>query len=81
MNKEGFGAIFRNKDKKTEKSPDYTGSITLNGQEIKLSCWLATSQNGMKYFQVRVNTNTQGEKREQKHDNPHDDFINDDVPW
>lgn len=78
MNKEGFGAIFRNKDKKTEKSPDYTGSITLNGQEIKLSCWLATSQNGMKYFQVRVNT--QAEKREQKHDTK-DDFVNDDVPW
>lgn len=80
MNKEGFGAIFRNNDKKTDKSPDYTGSITLNGQEIKLSCWLATSQkNGMKYFQVRVNT--QGEKREQKHDTSHDDFVDSECPF
>lgn len=79
-NKEGTGAIFRNKDKKTEKSPDYTGSITLNGQEVKLSCWLSTSQTGMKYFYVRANTNTQAVKSEQKHDTK-DDFIDDDVPW
>lgn len=79
-NKEGYGAIFRNTKKQNEKSPDYTGSITLNGQEIKLSCWLATSQSGMKYFQVRVNTNTQAVKSEQKHNNKND-FIDDDVPW
>lgn len=81
MNKEGYGAIFRNKDKKTEKSPDYTGSITLNGQEIKLSCWLATSQNGMKYFQVRASSGFMNKAPDEKLKNAADDFLNDDVPW
>lgn len=54
-NKEGFGVLFINGAKKSDKSPDYTGSININGQEIKLSCWNATSPKGVSYLQVRVN--------------------------
>lgn len=81
MNKEGYGAIFRNKQKKSEKSPDYTGSITLNGKEIKLSCWLAESKNGIKYFQVRAESEFMNKAPDEKLKNVKDDFINDDVPW
>lgn len=78
-NKEGFGAIFRNNNKQNEKSPDYTGSINIGGKEVKLSCWLATSKLGTKYFQVRVaNSVKQAAVQENPTSQPIDD---DDLPW
>lgn len=77
-NKEGCGAIFRNNSKQSDKSPDYTGSITLNGKEIKLSCWVATSKLGVKYFSVKVAEN---HKQAATQEAPKQDFIDDEVPW
>lgn len=75
-NKEGFGALFTNTTKQNEKSPDFSGSITLNGKEIKLSGWKATSKLGAKYISLRVATTTKKAATQ-----PKDDFINDDMPW
>jgi uncharacterized protein (DUF736 family) len=82
MNKEGYGAIFRNNNKQTDKSPDYTGSINIDGKEVKLSCWIATSKLGTKYFQVRV-SNKPVEKQEtpQEPVQEQTDFVDDSVPF
>lgn len=74
MNKEGTGAIFRNNQKQSDKSPDYTGSITINGKEIKLSCWLATSKLGVKYFSVKVANST-------KQAATQENIVDDEIPW
>lgn len=33
------GAIFKNEKKETEKHPDFTGSLNVNGQEFWVSAW------------------------------------------
>ena len=81
IEKEGFGSIFKNNQKKNDKSPDYTGHITLNGKEIRLSCWLATSKQGTKYFQVRASSDFMNKAPDEKLQNAADNFLNDKVPF
>jgi hypothetical protein len=53
------GVLFRAKEKKTDKHPDYTGSINVGGKDYYLSAWLKDSKAGQKYFSMAVT-----EKRE-----------------
>ena len=56
MNKENKGALFKAKTKKTEKSPDYYGTINLSGYEYKIAGWLTTSKDGnQKYISLSIN--------------------------
>jgi uncharacterized protein (DUF736 family) len=48
------GTLFKAKEKKGERSPDYTGSININGVEMRLSAWLKESKAGTKYFSLAV---------------------------
>jgi hypothetical protein len=48
------GALFRNKDKESEKHPDYQGSINVGGQDYWLSAWLKESKKGEKYMSLSV---------------------------
>lgn len=54
QNKEGTGAIFKNLQKKSDKSPDYNGSLTVDGKVIKFSCWIRKSMNGVSYMSLAV---------------------------
>lgn len=48
------GALFRNAEKKTDKSPDYSGRITIEGVEYQIAGWLEQSQRGVKYLSMRA---------------------------
>lgn len=52
--KENAGSLFRNQEKKTEKHPDYTGTINIGGDLKRLSAWLKESKNGVKYLSLSV---------------------------
>tara|TARA_R110001606_G_scaffold226607_2_gene374743 strand:- start:152 stop:385 length:234 start_codon:yes stop_codon:yes gene_type:complete len=54
-NKENTGAIFKNVHKKTEKHPDYKGSINVDGIEKDISLWINTSKAGTKYMSAVIN--------------------------
>jgi hypothetical protein len=40
------GALFKNKQKKSDKSPDYYGSLDVNGVDYDLSAWLKANDKG-----------------------------------
>jgi len=48
------GALFKNNRKETEKHPDYTGSINVEGHDYWLSAWLKTDKNGNKFMSLSV---------------------------
>ena len=76
--------LFKN-DKKTDKHPDYQGSIVLEDGEHYLSVWVNTSSKGTKYM-----SGTVGKLKNEKQDShnqaksngyaPQDDF-DDNIPF
>jgi uncharacterized protein (DUF736 family) len=48
------GRLFPADDKKTEKSPDFTGTLNVEGKEYRLSAWKKTSKAGKKYLSVSI---------------------------
>lgn len=47
------GVLFRNEDKKTDKHPDYTGKINIEGAEFRLAGWIKTSKSGKKFLSLQ----------------------------
>lgn len=48
--KDGDMAIFKNKDKKEPKHPDYKGKMMVNGEVLDIALWVKESKKGEKYF-------------------------------
>lgn len=59
-----FGALFKVREKKNEKAPDYNGNLDVDkdlidlvqsgAEKIQLAGWLKTSKAGSKYISLRV---------------------------
>jgi hypothetical protein len=47
------GALFK-AEKKSEKHPDYTGSLNVDGVDYFISSWLKTSKSGTKFMSLSV---------------------------
>lgn len=43
-------AIFKNADKKSEKSPDYSGTVEINGVKYRTALWLKQSAKGTPFL-------------------------------
>ena len=77
------GVLFRAKERKHEKSPEYTGSITIEGTEWRLAAWVNTKKDGSgeKYFGIKASPK---EERRSQPDfvctRPSHD-IDDDIPF
>lgn len=53
--KEGQGALFANNNKKTDKHPDYTGRLMVDGKLKSVSGWINTSKSGAtKYMSLKI---------------------------
>lgn len=44
--RDNSGVLFRNDDKKSEKSPDYTGTAMIDGVEKRLAAWIKEGRKG-----------------------------------
>ena len=55
------GALFKNAKKSKDTHPDFTGNITIEGVDYRLSGWNKESKNGVKYMSLALN-----KKEEQK---------------
>ena len=47
------GTLFPNKNKKTEKHPDYTGTVIIDNIKYSLSGWSNKSKAGNKYMSLK----------------------------
>lgn len=39
QNKDNSGVLFKNANKTNDKQPDYTGTVTVNGKELRIAAW------------------------------------------
>lgn len=77
------GAIFRNEKKESEKHPDMTGSLNVNGVEYYVSAWTKVSKKGQKFLSLSVKAKDSVaspalKEAKQAIDN---DFDDDDLPF
>lgn len=50
----GKGFLMKS-DKKSDRSPDYTGKVEMSdGEEMQLSAWLEESKSGKKYLSLQL---------------------------
>lgn len=54
--KDNSGALFKNIKKSSEKQPDYTGRVKVNGVSLNISAWLRTTSKGEKYMSLSFST-------------------------
>lgn len=52
--RDNSGSLFKNTRKESEKHPDYTGQIMVDGRTYWLSAWLKTDRNGGKFMSLAV---------------------------
>jgi len=81
------GVLFKNDKKESDRHPDYTGTLNVNGVEHWFSAWIKTSKKGNKFMSLSLGAAK--EAREAKPvqspaqaNNPggYDDF-DDDIPF
>lgn len=48
------GVLFKNNKKETERHPDYTGKLNVEGVELYLSAWIKESKSGMKFMSLSL---------------------------
>ncbi len=71
------GALFRNDDRKSDRHPEYTGSINVAGTEYWLSAWVREAKgSGKKFFSLSVRA--KDAPRAEPKPEPE---LNDDVPF
>jgi hypothetical protein len=67
--------LGRNTNKQSDKHPDYSGTINIDGKDYWLSGWLKEGKNG-KFFSLAV------KEKETKKAPPKDDVMgDDDIPF
>ena len=48
------GVLFKNDRKETERQPDYTGKLDVDGVEKRLAGWIRQSKTGMTFLSISV---------------------------
>lgn len=78
-NKEGFGALFRNENRATDKAPDYRGSFKgLDGVEYDIAGWVKEGKHG-KFLSLKVSH--QRAREEAKERVPDPAPLDDEIPF
>lgn len=69
------GTLFKNTERKSDKHPEYSGSINVSGVEYWLSGWVKESRNGNKFFSLAV------KPKEAREDAPTQRGVDDEIPF
>lgn len=66
--KELTGSLFENADKRSDKSPDFTGNCKIDGKEYRLAGWWTEARSsGTEYISLKI-SDPEEYKRQQQND-------------
>ncbi len=67
QHKENRGSMFDNDHKETEKHPDFTGSVNVNGVVYWISAWKGETQRGQRKLSLSVQRQDERRPERQAH--------------
>jgi hypothetical protein len=73
------GAIWGNKDRKTDKHPTHTGSLNVEGVEYRVSAWVGDKSKNQPALSFKIQKKEP--KQEQKQSAPKQEINNSDIPF
>lgn len=57
------GVLFKETDKKSEKSPDWTGKLNIDGKDLRIVAWQRESKNGQGFYSLAVSDPSDFQKK------------------
>lgn len=79
-NNTNSGALFKNKRKESDKHPDYTGALNVNGHDYWLSAWINETKSGEKIMKLAVKQKD-GNPPPTSDRKPQQSMYEDDIPF
>lgn len=74
------GVLFREEKKRSDRAPDYRGSINVKGAEYDIAGWIkVSSKTGKKFLSLKIEEPYKKETKAVKEDNV--DLDLDDIPF
>jgi uncharacterized protein (DUF736 family) len=73
--------LQKNIDRKHDKSPEYRGSINIDGQEYWLAAWINANDDGSKYFSGKVTAKDADQSPAKPLVSAKDAVGDDDIPF
>tara|TARA_B100001939_G_C16645420_1_gene489460 strand:- start:78 stop:353 length:276 start_codon:yes stop_codon:yes gene_type:complete len=82
----GEGVLFTEDNKKSDRSPDMTGSIEIEGKAYRIVAWNRVgTRSGKEFLSIKVSPQREKSQQEpqssQNQSPPAQTFTNDDVPF
>jgi uncharacterized protein (DUF736 family) len=80
------GSLFKNKRKEKDTHPEYTGTVTVNGEQYWLSAWLKKDKHSETYMSLSLKPKDEPPRKgarlsaQTPKDEP-DDFADRDIPF
>lgn len=82
--KENTGVFFANGSRKSDKSPNFTGSANIGGVKYRVAIWRNESKEGNVYhsmtFELKEDNKSQPAAQPQTQAQS-DNMVDDDIPW
>lgn len=79
------GSLFKNKRKEKDTHPEYTGTVTVNGEQYWLSAWLKKDSKSETYMSLALKAKDEPPRQGARlsAQTPKDDraLIDDDIPF
>lgn len=77
------GVLFKNDRKETDRQPDYTGKLDVDGTEKRLAGWIRQSKTGKTFLSISVSDPLPPQELRQNHEPPApaDQPLDDDIPF
>ena len=74
------GVLFREREKKSDKAPDFKGKLNVEGKEYEIAGWTRTSKAGNNFLSLKVSEPWKGREQQKSEEAPRADF-DDGIPF